>query len=296
VKAKSVPTVFLLGKDYHLGDLLWLIPVLSEYRAQRRPSRLIVGLPDRDVSRILESAPPVDRVMYGTPDHILGALRVEFGNDIVAEDLRMVPVGIRIIRQWRRRLPWLYYWDLWVKARGQWLATLLDLGPMKEFRPELRLHGADRIIGSPAAPYVLLAPHIGSYSFPVLGHLWKALKGWPTLSWHKLARCLQAQGYTVVTLGARGQSTVPGTESMMGLPIGQVAALVEGAATLITGESGLWFVAAAFATPFVIVPWWLPTFVDWPAPMNVPYRLVRRADASPARVLQHVQELVHDGL
>ena len=65
--------------------------------------------------------------MYGAPDHILGALRVEFGKDIVAEDLRMVPVGIRIIRRWRRRLPWLYYWDLWVKARGQWLATLLIL-------------------------------------------------------------------------------------------------------------------------------------------------------------------------
>lgn len=47
--------LFLIGQDYHLGDLLRSTAVLAEYRRQVRPDRLVVACPDRAISRILEA-------------------------------------------------------------------------------------------------------------------------------------------------------------------------------------------------------------------------------------------------
>lgn len=289
------PTLFLLGNDYHLGDLLWLTPVLAEYARQRNPGSLIVGCPDRDLSRILENAPPIDRIIYGSPHVILHRLRTEFGSELDVHDLRMVPVAIRMLQEWRYHLPWLYYWDLWVQPRGQWLSTFLHLGTLTRFRPEMRLVPEDRE-GLPdlPSPYVLLAPHTGSYSLPGFEYLWRRIKGWETDSWMALASLFEQQGYAVVTVGARDQAPIPGTIPLLGQPIRKAAAVIEAAAALVTGESGLWFVAAAMRTPFVIVPWWLPRSIDWPKPMGIPYRLVRRNEAIPARVFGIVQELLGD--
>jgi len=96
----------------------------------------------------------------------------------------------------------------------------------------------------------------------------------------------------VLSLGAAGQSIVPGTIGLTGLPIRQVAGIVEGAAAVVTGESGLWFLAAATDTPFVIVPWWLPDGIDWAAPMGVRHRLIQREDAAVETVEQALQQVV----
>jgi Glycosyltransferase family 9 (heptosyltransferase) len=293
MRVDGQPVLFLVGNDYHLGDLLWLTPVLARYRALKRPCGLIVGLPDRDISRIFEHSPPVDRVVYGMPRRILDIVLGEFGHSVKIEDLRMGPVAIRMIQDWRRKLPWTYYRDLWVQPRGQWLSTFLGLGHLTELKPQIQLTADDfnrrSLIPS---PYILLAPHIGSYSLPGVSYLWRRLKGWDVESWAVLARLLEDSGYTVMTVGARGQGIIRGTLPALGLPIRQVAALVDGASALVTGESGLWFVAAALDTPFAIVPWWLPRSIDWPAAMNVRYRLVSR-ETSPARVSGLVQQLIN---
>jgi ADP-heptose:LPS heptosyltransferase len=106
---------------------------------------------------------------------------------------------------------------------------------------------------------------------------------------------LRAAGYEPITLAAAGQAPIPGTRPVVGLPIRQVAGVIERAAALITGESGLWFIAAARRTPFVIVPWWLPRGVDWAAPMRTPHRLIFRQDAAVNTVFAGFREVVdHD--
>ncbi|MGN6757685.1 MAG: glycosyltransferase family 9 protein [Thermomicrobiales bacterium] len=288
--------LFLLGADYHLGDLLWLTAVLDEYRRQRQPARLVVGCPDRAISRILERNPLIDDLRYGEGDQLRAAMTARYGPDLLINDLRPLPVALRMLRDWRHHWPWLYYRDLWLRERGQWLATFLHLGHLRHFRPVLGLSDEDREAASALpAPYVALAPHIGQYRLPLAGRLWRAIKGWEADRWRRLASRLRAAGYEPITLAASGQAPIPGTRPVVGLPIRQVAGVIERAAALISGESGLWFIAAARRTPFVIVPWWLPRTVDWAAPMRTPYRLIFRQDAAVSTVFASFREVVdHD--
>jgi Glycosyltransferase family 9 (heptosyltransferase) len=284
---------FLLGHDYHLGDLLWLTSVLATYRRLRNPSSLAVCLPDRDISRILEYNPAVDHLLYGdswTAEALSGA-----GLDprTSVHDLRPMPIARGMLRDWGHHLPWLYYRDLWLRPRGQWLATYLHLGELTEHRPRLRLVDEDRAPAMELSQsYVVLAPGIGSYSLPILGRVWRKIKTWDRGSWKDLAAAIRRLGMEPITLSAAGQAPIEGTTALLGLPIRQAAAVIERAQALVSVESGLWFVAAALGVPFIIVPWWLPRSLDWPAPMGVPYRLVRREEASVDRVLTCLRELV----
>jgi hypothetical protein len=285
--------LFLIGKDYHLGDLLCLTAVLAAYRRRRRQSMLLVGCPDRPISRILEASPVIDAVLYGDGPSVLAAARARHGRQLVVHDLRPVPIAWAMLRAWRERPPWLYYRDLWLGVRGQWLATFLHLGRLDEVRPVLRLEDGDRVAARTLPrPYVVLAPHTGHMAIPVLDALWGRLKGWGDGRWRLLARGLRRAGYTPVTLAAAGEAAIPGTVPAIGLPIRQAAGIIEGAAALVTVESGLWYIAAAVGTPLVIVPWWLPRSVDWAAPMGVPYRLIRRDRASIGQVLAQVCALI----
>jgi ADP-heptose:LPS heptosyltransferase len=94
-----------------------------------------------------------------------------------------------------------------------------------------------------------------------------------------------------MTLGAAGQEAIPGTTPLTGHPIRQVAGVIERAAALVTVESGLWFIAAGLATPFVITPWWLPRTVDWAAPMQTPHRLIDRDDDAADAVVSYLREM-----
>ena len=285
--------LFLLGEDYHLGDLLWLTAVLAEYRQQRQPERLLVGCPDRAIIRILERNPLIDELRYGQADHLLQDARGQFGAGLLVRDLRPLAVARTMLRDWRHHWPWLYYRDLWLQERGQWLATFLHLGRLRSFRPVLALTEEDRAAAhSLPARYVLLAPHTGRYRLPVAGAFWQTIKGWGDQRWSRLAQQVQGRGYLPVTLGATGQTPVPGSLPLLGLPIRQVAGVVEGAAALVSVESGLWFVAAALSTPFVIVPWWLRRATDWAAPMRVPHRLIMRRQASVGMVVANLHALL----
>jgi hypothetical protein len=278
--------LFLLGNDYHLGDLLWLTVVAAEYRRQIQPQSLVVGCPDRRVNRILERDPLIDEVVYGPADFTLTTVQARFGEELVVHDLRPLPIGLAMVRHWRQRLPWFYYRDLWLCPRGQWLATFLGLGLLREHRPVLQLTVDDRVLARELPrPYVLLAPHIGRYKLPLANAFWNRLKAWPWERWVELADRLRQAGYQPVTVGSSGQSPIPGTRAMIDYDILQVAGAIEGATALVTVESGLWFIAAALKTPLLIAPWWLPRSVDWVAPMGVPYRLVYRGQDSVDEVL-----------
>ncbi|HEX5504836.1 MAG TPA: hypothetical protein VFW96_19620 [Thermomicrobiales bacterium] len=294
--AAGATHLFLLGADYHLGDLLWLTAVLAEYRRRVRPARLAVGCPDRPISRILEHNPLLDDLRYGDPARLRAAARTRFGRDVVVRDLRPAPLGLAMLRDWRHHRPWRYYRDLWFEPRGQWLATFLHLGRLSAYRPVLGLCAADRATAAALpAPYVVLAPHIGRYRLPLASRAWRRVKGWDETNWVRLASLLRTAGYEPVTAAAADQAPIPGTRPLLGLPIRQVAGVIAGAAGLVGGESGLWFIAAARATPFVIVPWWLPRGVDWAAPMGVPHRLVARRDATVDAVFAACRELMsHD--
>lgn len=292
--ARHSTHLFVLGRDYHLGDLLWCTAVLAEYRRQARPERLIVALPDRPISHILEHHPLIDELLlYNDTRHSLVTLRARYGADLLVHDLRPLPLALAMLRQARYRLPWLYLRDLWLDRRGQWLATFLHLGRLRDARPLLHLDEADRIEARTLpAPYVLLAPHTGAYKAPFLTTLWRRVKGWDETRWIALAVALRAEGYEPITLAAAGQAPIPGTRAVTGLPIRHAAAVIEQAAALVTVESGLWYIAAALQRPFIIVPWWLPRSLDWAAPMNVPHRLIYRRDASVTYVLAQLHDLL----
>ncbi|HZT95581.1 MAG TPA: hypothetical protein VFB34_01965 [Chloroflexota bacterium] len=285
---------FAVGKDYHLGDLLWLTVVVQRYRQICRPRSVWLVLPNRPISRILEHHPFLDGLVYGLSGDGLRRLRAMFGPSLIVHDLRPLPVARSMLADYRRYRPWLYYRDLWLQPRGQWLATYLGLGTLEHFRPSIVLTHEDRgALTMPNSPYVVLAPHTGSFTLPGISRLWRRIKGWDMDNWRSLANGLRRVGVEPVTLGQAGQPVVPGSRAVVGLPIRQAAAVIESASALITGESGLWFVAAATRTPFVIVPWWLPASVDWAGPMEVPYRLVRRDEASPETVYRRLQEILH---
>jgi hypothetical protein len=285
-------SVFLLGKDYHLGDLLWFTAVLRAYRDRFRPATVTVLCPDRPISRILERNPLIEHLRYGDLPPAAHSICAKPGSMVRRHDLRVVPLGFQMVQEWRRRPPWLYYRDLWLEPRGQWLATLLGLGTLGDGRPVLCLDGADRLAAREIShPYVVLAPHIGQYSFRLAGAFWRGVKGWPVSRWERLAHHLRVEGYEPVTLAAAGQPAIAGTHPLTGLRIRQAAGVIESASALVTGESGLWLVAAALNTPFIIVPWWLPKAVDWAAASGVRYRLVYRDSASVNMVLEHVREL-----
>lgn len=295
VRVRDVDSVhlFLVGRDYHLGDLLWLTAVLAAYRRQIQPDCLLLGLPDRPISRILDGNPDLDGLLRGEPRLLRAEAERRFGHRLVLRDLRPPALAREMVRAWRYHLPWLYYRDLWFQARGQWLATFLHLGRLNEVRPIIALTEDDRALSnSLPSPYVAFAPHVGHYSLPLTSRFWRRLKGWGHASWIELARGFRAQGYDVVTLAGMGQPEVPGTVPVVGQPIRQVAGVIAGAAALITVESGLWYIAAAFRTPFVIVPWWLPRSINWPAPMNVPHSLVYRDHAAVHDVLSSARSLL----
>lgn len=286
--------LFVLGRDYHLGDLLWLTAVLAAYRRQRRPFRLLLASPNRPISHILDGHPLIDELqLYDDANATLAALRARYGRDLLVHDLRPLPIALRMVSETPRRLPWLYYRDLWLEPRGQWLATFLRLGRLAEPRPLLYVTEADRLMARRLpSPYVLLAPRTGSYRLPLLGAVWRRVKGWDEARWVALARALRAAGYEPITLAAAGQTPIEGTRALTGLPIRQVAGVIEQAAALVTVESGLWYIAAALARPFVVVPWWLPRRLDWAATMNVPHRLIPRRDASISYVMSQITELL----
>ncbi len=263
--------LFILGGDYHLGDLLWFTAVLRDFRRKVQPEHVIVTVPDRPISHILQYNPLIDELRHHQVDALRNA-HLHSDTEAVLHDLRPAAIGRAMMRQWRRRLPWLYYRDLWLEPRGQWLATFLGLGKLSEFRPVIQITTDDRRTARDLlSPYVVLAPHIGHYKLPLAGAFWRKMKGWPMERWTALAERLRAEGYEPLTLAAAGQDPIPGTDALMGLPIRQVAGIIDGAAALITVESGLWFVAAALGTPFVIVRWWLPRAIDWPGPLGVPH-------------------------
>jgi len=278
---QGTTSLFLLGKDYHLGDLLWLTAVIAEYRRQKEPATVIVGCPDRPVNRILERSPIIDEVIYGSAVSEIRRDVARRGGRLVVHDLRPNSLALAMLKDSRYRLPWLYYRDLWMQPRGQWLATHLRLGQLRDYRPVLQLADQDREMAAKLPkPYVLLAPHIGEYKLAATRALWRRIKGWEWANWIQLTEALQALGVNVMTLAAPDQTAVPGTRPLMGLPITQVAGLIEGAAAHISGESGLWFIAAAVDTPFIIVPWWLPRPVNWASPMGARHRLVYRDEST----------------
>jgi hypothetical protein len=283
--------LFIVGRDYHLGDLLWLTAVLRAYREMRSPERIVVALPDRPISRVLELCPLIDELTF--MDDLKSVRASQFGERVEVIDLRPAKLAVRMVREWRRRLPWLYYRDLWLKPRGQWLATLLGVGEMREYRPCISLEAHD-FDDMPRLPerFVVLAPSSGRYTIRVLGAVWSRVKLWPIENWVALATKLAEQGLTPVTLGTDGDRTIEGAESHLGLQLRTAVAVISQAEALVTVESGLWFVAAAVNTPVVIVPWWLPGKVNWVAPTNALHRLLRRAEATPARVMEAVGQLV----
>jgi hypothetical protein len=290
-----IVSLFILGDDYHLGDLLWLTTVLAAYRQNVDPSRVIVSLPDRPISRVLEHHPLIDELEFGQADGVRARVADRFGGELVVHDLRVFPLAVQMLRQWRRRLPWLYYRDLWLQPRGQWLATFLGLGQLEQLRPTLRLLDDDRAQARTLPDrYIVFAPHVGRYALPFAGRLWYRVKGWPDDHWITLGGELSRAGFEPFTLAADGQATVPGTTGLVGLPIRQVAGIIERASALVTVESGLWFVAAAVGVPFVIVPWWLPRSIDWPGPTGVPHARVYRKADSVAEVAAHIHGLIGD--
>ncbi len=285
--------LFIVGADYHLGDLLWFTAVLATFRDAVKPAHVQVALPDRAISHILEGHPLIDDLILYEPKPWGAVVPPTDAARLVVHDLRPLPIAFAMLSQWQHRRPWLYGRDLWLEPRGQWLATYLRLGPMERTRPLLRVKEADRAAASGLPQrYVLLAPHIGAFRLPLLDRLWKRVKGWPSERWQELASRLRAAGYEPITLGAAGQPAVEGTRGLIGLPLRQVVGVVERASALVTVESGLWYIAAALARPVVIVPWWLPLGIDWVAPMRVPHRLVRHSEATVDTVMRRLGEVL----
>ena len=142
-------------------------------------------------------------------------------------------------------------------------------------------------------PYVVFSRHSNANPRATAG---LGAKDWSDENWHRLAKYLYARGLDVISVGAETDARFdyPYGRNLYGLPIKVLAALLEGAACLVTLENGIAHLGAAVDVPMVelyskIVP------IEWAYPAEatrceVIYEDPKRVSCT--RVIEAIERLL----
>ena len=255
-----------------LGDTLCTTPALHAFRRQNRDTMIIFVSQAAPFCRILDGNPDIDLLLYneqmyfnGIPEDTTGFLRtlpidLTEGGTLYRLDLK---IACKTNDSFRSHISYRF-------------AELIQV-EIDSPRPRIYLDEQQRRAAAMLAPRPYVVFSMTSVSNPERDDKRGRKKDWPLERWSELARRIQSDaGLDVVVTGSERDSRVhiPAARLLYGLPIRNVAALLEGAACVVTLESGISHLAsAAGARTVVIYSNMMPP--EWASP----------ADASSFRIL-----------
>lgn len=230
-----------------LGDTLCTTPAVRAFRKANPDVFIAYIAHNATYCRVLDGNPDVDLVIYNEYLWLHGM------DGFGIEWFHSLPLEVE-------QTSLLYHFDMNAVcsteqafhqhiARG--LAKTVGI-PIQSVRPVVRVTEDERRTARLLVrrPYVILSRH--SNANPRLPD-GSGKKDWPDENWRKLAESLNRRGFDVISVGSETDSRFasPHARDLHGLPIKVLAALLEGAACLVTLENGIAHLAAAVDVPMV---------------------------------------------
>jgi ADP-heptose:LPS heptosyltransferase len=232
-----------------LGDTLCTTPAVRAFRKANPDTFIVYVVQNAPYCRVLDGNPDIDLVIYN--EH----LWVHGMNGFTMEWFHSLPLDID-------EPTTLYHFDMdklcsqeasFHEHIAVGLARLLQLR-IDSVRPVVRITKEERRIAKSFVrrPYVVFSRH--SNANPRNGDGTGA-KDWPDKNWRLLAHYLHGRKMDVISVGAETNAPFasPHARDLHGLPIKILAALIEGAACLVTLENGIAHLGAAVDVPMVEV-------------------------------------------
>jgi ADP-heptose:LPS heptosyltransferase len=233
-----------------VGDTLCSTAVLRRFR-ETHPSTLVTYVvQDVEYCRLLEACPEVDTVIYSQVMYIHGlkefsmewlmSLAIDHIHDTPLHHFDMSRLGA---------LPNLMEVHI-AEGLGQTLGF-----PITDTRPSIVLSEQDHRRTRPFVqrPYVVFSMHSVTNP-PRQDGREGGVKSWPWENWAELARRIRARyGFDVIALGSERDMKpwIKEIRPLYGLPIRTVAALIQGAQSMIGLENGLAHLAAGLDASLV---------------------------------------------
>lgn len=247
-----------------LGDTLCTTPVLHAFRRLHPDAFIIYVVQNAGFCRILDGNPDIDLVLYNEWMYLHGMTRYS------PEWLASLPLDLQ-------EQAMMYHFDIClVCSKLESFHEHISIGfskllnvPIDSIRPRVIVREEERKLARrfTPRPYVLLGMHSVSNPARPDGQS-GGIKDWPVDSWGEIARDVRDMGdFDVIAIGSEKdpQKQLPYVRNLYGLPIKVVAALIEGASSFITVESGLAHLAAGVdASTVLIYPSTLP--LGWANP------------------------------
>ncbi len=265
----------------NLGDMLCTTPVVRAFRRAHPEAFLAYVVHNADYCRVLDGNPDLDLVLYREDLSVHGEAIVDEGW------LRNLPLPLEEGRELHRfdvqaveREDAQAYADhiSWAFARRH--GVTLD-----SVRPTLELSARERAQAAklaPRRPYIVLGMHTNSAVHGPKGE--STLKDWQLERWLRLAQSIgEWDRFDVLAVGAASDPQIESRHfrNVYGLPIKVTAALLEGAACVVTLEGGLSHICHAVDAPMVLL------FSN-----NVPYAWAYPREATRCRALYDDPRLI----
>ena len=265
-----------------LGDTLCTTPAIRAFRKANPHTFIVYVTHNAAYCRVLDANPDIDLVIYNEHMWLHGM------EGFTWEWFYSLPLGLDE--------PGIFcHFDMnLVCSKKESFRAHIAVGMAKllgiridSVRPVVQVTEDERRVARSFVrrPYVVFNRH--SNANPPLRQGVGA-KDWPNEHWYRLAECLYEYGFDVISVGAETDTRFrsPVARDLYGLPIKVLAALLEGAACLVTLENGIAHLGAALDVPMVelyskIVPlaWAYPKEmtqleVIYDQPSRVPYERV----------------------
>lgn len=233
-----------------LGDILCTTPVIRAFRMKHPQAKIIYIAQSAGFTRVLDNNPDIDLVIYS--DRLFLEASIP---DQLKEWLRSLPLNLQ-------EAATLYRLDLKLACTSEEafrehmsysFARLVGV-EIDSVRPIVVLTEDDRRGAAVfnERPYVVLSMH--SVSNPERSDSRGRKKEWPLENWKELVtRIASRNQFDIFAVGAENESPlpVPHTQSLYGLPIRVVAALLEKASCVVTLENGIAHLSSAVDAPMV---------------------------------------------
>jgi ADP-heptose:LPS heptosyltransferase len=257
METKQERKAYFLGAN-RLGDFLCTTPVIHGFR-QKNPDAFITYIvQDAPFTRILDGNPDIDRVVY-SKELLVDEAIPDFLTAGIGADAELYRFDIQEVCSAR---PTVFNDHI---AKGFSRVLGISVGSV---RPIVRLSSEE--LGAAAQlvqkPYIILSMHTGSTVIATDGSL--VLKDWIFENWLRLAGMIPLLGdFDIIAIGSDSDPQVSSRyfRNLYGLPIRVLAALLGGAACVISVESGISHLCHAVDAPLVLLysrfisfPWAFP--------------------------------------
>ena len=230
-----------------LGDTLCTTPTVRAFRKANPDVFIAYIAHNANYCRVLDGNPDIDLVVYNEYLWLRGMEGFAIGW------FHSLPLEIE------ETTP-LYHFDMNAVCSSEesfhehiaiGLAKSVGI-PIQSVRPIVRVTDEERRTARLLVrrPYVIFSQHSNANPRFADG---SGAKDWPDENWRRLAECLHGRGFDVISVGSETDSRFGSAHGrdLYGLPIKVLAALLEGAACLVTLENGIAHLAAAVDVPMV---------------------------------------------